>query len=141
LGRTFEFDHFYALEDVIISLQTVFGDTKERADLLQLLGTIKDENVRTATDDGITQSVTVKAGIQIVEGKEAPNRVELVPFRTFREIDQPASPFVLRLRQGREGGLPTAALFEADGGQWSLTAIASIKAFLEEAIEGVPIIA
>lgn len=70
-----------------------------------------------------------------------PNPVYLAPYRTFREVTQPLSPFVLRMKQGREGGLPTVALFEADGGKWKLDAIAFIRDFLREKIETVPIIA
>lgn len=49
--------------------------------------------------------------------------------------------FVLRLRQGGGGQMPTCALFEADGGAWKLRAIKSISAYLQENTEGITIIA
>jgi hypothetical protein len=105
------------------------------------VGNIKEENVRQTGDDGVTQTVTAKSGIARVEDVSVPNPVHLAPFRTFREVSQPLSPFVLRMKQGREGGLPTVALFEADGGKWKLDAIQFIRDYLAGKIETVPIIA
>jgi hypothetical protein len=45
------------------------------------------------------------------------------------------------MKQGHNGQLPSVALFEADGGKWKLDAIAFIREFLRDKIEGVPIIA
>jgi len=53
-----------------------------------------------------------------------------MPFRTFREVLQPASPFVLRVQAGAQGGLPTVGLFEADGGAWRLSAVEGIRGWL-----------
>ena len=53
-------------------------------------------------------------------------RVPLRPFRTFQEVEQPESEFLLRMDE--EGNI---GLFEADGGMWKLTARQTVKAFLE----------
>ena len=81
------------------------------------------------------------SGIARVEDVPVPNPVELMPYRTFREVTQPTSTFILRLKPGRDGALPTCALFEADGGAWKLRAIQSIAAYLTENTEGITIIA
>jgi hypothetical protein len=65
-----------------------------------------------------------------------PNPVKLSPFRTFIEVEQPESLFVLRGRKG-----PQWALFEADGGLWKIKAIQNIKNWLEKKELNVPIIA
>ena len=58
------------------------------------------------------------------------HRIPLSPFRTFTEVEQPESEFILRLDEdGRVG------LIEADGGRWKLTAKASIAAYFEEALK------
>ena len=49
------------------------------------------------------------------------------PYRTFLEVEQPASDFLLRLDKG---GRP--ALYEADGGAWKLEAKRNIAAYLGE---------
>ena len=62
--------------------------------------------------------------------------VTLKPFRTFREIEQPESEFILRY-QNRNG--IEAALFEGDGGCWKLDAILRIKEWLSDKTE-IPVI-
>lgn len=54
-------------------------------------------------------------------------RVALRPFRTFLEVEQPESEFLLRLDDDGNVGL-----FEADGGMWQQTAKASIAAYFED---------
>lgn len=137
----FRFGEFYDCEAFVIKLLSLFEDFDGRANVLRIVGNIKEENVRQTGDDGITQTVTAKSGIARVEDVAVPNPVYLAPFRTFREVTQPLSPFVLRMKQGREGGLPTVALFEADGGKWKLDAIQFVHDFLREKIEGISIIA
>lgn len=138
---SFNYGEFYDCENFVIKLLSLFEDFDGRAVVLRIVGNIKEENVRQTGDDGITQTVTAKSGIARVEDVSVPNPVYLAPFRTFREVTQPLSPFVLRMKQGREGGLPTVALFEADGGKWKLDAIQFIREYLAGQIEAVPIIA
>ncbi len=70
----------------------------------------------------------------------------LAPFRTFSEIAQPESPFVLRMKQRNptpESLIADSALIEADGGAWRPVAIAAIGAYLRDALalESVTILA
>ena len=55
-----------------------------------------------------------------------PNPVTLRPYRTFNEVEQPASQFVFRINK-----LANLALFEADGGKWKLEAVESIANYLK----------
>src|SRR5262245_33678144 len=110
----FAFGNFMDLETFIVGLQTLFIPTDARAALLKVIGTIKSEHVVTSTDDGVTQTVVAHAGLVVAKPQEAPTVVFLQPYRTFLEIGQPESPLVLRLREGKEGGRPMCALFEAD---------------------------
>jgi hypothetical protein len=87
-------------------------------------------------DDGIRQSVTIKKGITGLENGTMPNPVKLRPFRTFMEVEQPASQFVFRAQEG-----PLFALFEADGGAWRSEAMKSIKAYMEARVPGLLVIA
>lgn len=132
-----KFGHYLDLETFNVQLQSLFADSGDRARVLACVGKVKDVNAAEVNDDGVTQNVTVKAGIAREDRDQAPNPVVLAPFRTFRELAQPESPFVLRLRAGQP---PTAALHEADGGAWKLEAVARIKAWLRERLEGVPVI-
>lgn len=127
-------DQYMDLEKFNIQLQATFVDNDDRKAILKLIGNIKSENVKNQSDNGITQSVEVRQGIVDVGIATVPNPVYLKPFRTFTEITQPESAFVLRLREGRDG--IEAALFEADGGAWKNEARASIAEYLKENLKG-----
>lgn len=132
---------FLALEEFIIGLQSRFMDLGVRTDVLKLIASVKHEKVQTSADDGVTQTVTAKAGIALVAEAAVPNPVRLMPFRTFREIAQPESEFVLRL-QGGEGRPVTAGLFEADGGTWRNHAMDHIATWLKARVpDGVAVLA
>jgi hypothetical protein len=133
LGSSFKFGEYYDQESFIVGLQSLFEPTPARGDVLKVIGTIKENQVRSFADDGVTQSVAASAGQVLVAEVQVPNPVYLKPYRTFREIDQPESPFILRVRPGKER--PQCALFEADGGRWKLTAIQLIKEYLEDKIQ------
>ena len=64
----------------------------------------------------------------------------LCPYRTFPQIAQPSSLCVFRLKS-REGAVPLCGLFEADGGAWKVTAVDSIRAWLDAAALGMPVVA
>lgn len=126
------FGHFLDCEMFNITLQSSFGDNEGRAKVLKIVGNIYDDSTVTTSDDGMTQNVTLRAGIQRLSSGEVINPVKLAPYRTFPEVAQPESPFVFRLQSGHGGGAPSAALFEADGTAWRLEAIANIRAYFED---------
>jgi hypothetical protein len=130
LGKQFPYGQFRPLEDTIIDLQARFVPTPELADLLALLGAVKDEKVTQHADDGVTQSVVARKGITLAENCDVKPRVCLVPYRTFPEIDQPPAEFILRLKSGQNGNPPTCALFESSDATWKHVAMQSIKQFL-----------
>jgi hypothetical protein len=126
---TIPFGRFLDIEEFNILLQSCFVPNDDRAAVLKVVGNIKEEDVRTTGDNGVSQVVTAKTGVATVEDVLVPNPVMLKPYRSFVEIEQPESGFVLRLKNG-----PAAALFEADGGEWKLTAMARIKEYLQDAL-------
>jgi hypothetical protein len=143
--KGFPFGKFMAPEEFVIAAMTLIADYKEtdRARLLELVGNVSAENVTTSADDGISQTVGVKAGITLVKKKEIENPFQLAPHRTFPEVKQPVSPFILRARQSGENSMPMLALFEADNGAWELSAIANIAEWLKEEVGAlnIPILA
>lgn len=139
-GDGFSFGRQYDVESFIIALQADFAPTEDIASMLRVVGSMSTERVMTAADDGITQTVSSKSGIALKERVELPNPVKLKPYRTFVEVEQPLGSFVFRVKQGRDGEMPTCALFDADGGQWKLAAINSIRDYLAKEITEIPII-
>lgn len=82
------------------------------------------------------------AGVSRVGSEIVDQIVELAPYRTFPEIAQPLSKFLIRFQQSGKDGLPLVSLFEADGSMWKLEAIQSIKRYLAENLktDDVPIL-
>lgn len=124
------YDRFIGTEQFNIMLQSAFVDVGTKSALLKYTGLIQDEAVKTTGDDGVSQQVTVKTGVASVGQAIVPNPVELAPYRTFSEVEQPISKFIFRMQEG-----PRAALYEADGGAWRNKAILSIKEYLQEELK------
>lgn len=116
---------FMSQEEFIIGMQSRFDSAGDRQAVLTLAGSMTAEAVNTSNDDGIGQTVTARAGVALKATVTVPNPVTLRPFRTFREVEQPDSLFVLRVNQSMQLGL-----FEADGGAWRLVAIERLRAWL-----------
>lgn len=137
IGPTFSFGKYYDVEELVIAVQTLFapGDS-DQDKLLKLFSALTNESVRTDGDDGVTQVVSTRKGITLTQDQRVPNPVALRPWRTFREVLQPVSPFILRLKSVGPDKPPQAALFEADGGCWKLDAIKRIKEFLQAKLDG-----
>ena len=97
--------------------------------LLDLLSRMSTDSVVTTKDNGVTQTVEAKTGVSLKQNVEINPRVKLQPFRTFLEVEQPESEYLLRVdEEGRIG------LFEADGGVWKLEAKRNVKAYLDDAL-------
>lgn len=125
----FNFGQWIELEKFIINLQAQFLYNTDRDRILQVVGNLKDENIRTVGDDGITQQVTAKTGLGSVGNVIVPNPVKLIPFRTFPEVDQPDGDFIFRMKSmGGPVGI-VCSLTPADGEDWKLTAIGRIADF------------
>lgn len=133
----FRFGTYMEVEPFIIGVNTLFEQNNGSENIIKIVGNLTDAKEQNLADDGITQRVTVRTGITAVGNITVTNPFTLIPYRTFREVDQPSSPFILRLTGGDK---PKAALFEADGGQWKLEAIKNIKAFFAVKELGIPII-
>lgn len=127
---SFSYGQFHKSEELIIALQSKFVENEDSQILLKVIGNVVEENVKKTADDGISQAVTMKTGITSVDDVKVPNPVELAPYRTFLEVEQPTSDFVFRMQDG-----PRGAIFEADGGAWRNQAIVNIREYLATELE------
>ena len=91
----------------------------------------------TPDDDGVSQQAIIKTGVTTKDAAFVPNPVNLIPYRTFLEVPQPASDFVFRISEGR-GGAPAFKLVAADGGLWKSQAVDNVKNYLVKALADVP---
>lgn len=134
----FPFGRFLDIEEFIIQVQTCFTESEEKQRLIKWISGVKGKSVQINQDDGISQTVTREDGIGRLQNDVTSPIVSLSPFRTFAEVEQPESKFLLRIRKGDEN--PTVALMVADGDQWKADAINSIKEYLRANTKDISII-
>lgn len=128
-GR-FVFGEYLEQERFIVGLQSFFDQTPEdMAYLYKLAGTLQAEQVQVGSDDGLSQRVATRSGIVLAENTQVKRLVTLKPWRTFREIAQPSSTFIFRLKTVKDE-IPMLALYVGDGEKWQLEAVQSIKQWL-----------
>ncbi|MBY0752441.1 hypothetical protein K5Q29_03115 [Streptococcus sp. 2018037] len=121
------FGRFLSSEQFNIMLQSNFIDDNDRSALLEFASALRIENGAEIEDNGVSQVATVKTGVASLAKGKAPNPVLLRPYRTFGEVEQPASLFVFRIDKQAQ-----MALFEADGKRWVADAVGNIAAYLKE---------
>ncbi|MFI3272322.1 MAG: hypothetical protein R3Y11_09530 [Pseudomonadota bacterium] len=134
-------NQFMDAEAFNIMLQSCFVEYEDdaennRKEVLQYSSSVREVAEGQTLDDGITQAVTVKQGLASMKKTTIPNPVTLRPYRTFAEVEQPASSFIFRAKSG-----PSFMLVEADGGAWRGEAMQNIKNFLQDALPELKIIA
>lgn len=117
-------------QQAIIQLQSVYGPTPDREYLLELISRMSVNEGVTSDDNGVTQTITARQGAVLKENMPVKPIVTLQPYRTFLEVKQPASEFLLRV--GKEGGI---SLHEADGGVWRLEAKRRIADWLGKELQ------
>lgn len=127
----FNFGTWHTPEDFAIALQTRFvADAGDIQSLLVLASNVKQEAVTINEDDGYSQKLSASAGVALKHSVVAKPRVNLAPYRTFTEVEQPVSMFLFRARGGNPTEQPKLALFEADGGKWRNEATENIARYL-----------
>lgn len=136
----FKFGQWLSQEEFAIAIASLFADSPDKLYVLNMASILTNDASTTGEDDGFTQRVNVRAGLRMKESTTLKPRVDLAPFRTFPEIQQPISQFVLRAKCDGTGS-PYLMLVEADGGRWKIDAIAEIKKAMEAFELGIPIIA
>lgn len=129
----FAFNNAASVEQLNIALLTCFEPSKgDIAKLREFCASVRDTSELGLADDGVSQSVSAKSGVAAVLATAVRNPWQLAPFRTFAEVDQPLSPYVLRFFKSSEG--PKAGLFETGNAQWKPAAVAAIATWLRSAL-------
>jgi hypothetical protein len=142
--ETFPFGNFLSQEEFAIRFRSLFvqkkGDDFEY--VLSYASKLVGGTQIDGSDDGITQEVQVKRGLSgALKDKVALKPiVKLSPYRTFREVEQPQSEFLLRVRLD-SNDVPTVALFEADGGAWINQATETVVQYIQSLVSDIPVIA
>lgn len=123
--ETMQFGNFFDQEKFQILMRSTFVQNNHRDIVIEFSGKLEEQDASSYSDDGLAQSAVVKSGIASKASANVPSPVMLRPYRTFIEIEQPESEFILRIRKGAQ-----LALFEADGNAWKNEAIANVQKYL-----------
>jgi hypothetical protein len=135
----YQYDKFLDQETFIVSINALFAATPDKDYILGIASNITDNATSVSEDNGISQKLTVKVGMQLADTITVRPQIDLAPYRIFPECQQPISKFVFRARGGKD---PSFMLKEADGGIWKITAINEVRRVLATfALEGLEIIA
>ena len=116
-------------EEAQIALRTRFQDTPDTQYAMRLLTEISTGARITFNDNGVATTVVTKKGIDLQANEAIRPIITLKPYRTFQEVEQPDSMFLIRIS---ERGI---SFIEADGGMWKLRAREIIKEYLEERLD------
>lgn len=111
-------------EEAQIALRTRFQETGDSLYAMKLVNDISLGAKVIYNDNGVATTVTTKSGVSLQTNEAIRPIVKLRPYRTFQEVEQPESTFLIRIN---DRGI---SFIEADGGMWRLTARNTIKAFL-----------
>lgn len=113
-------------EEAQIALRTRFQETQDTLYAMKLVSDISLGAKVIFNDNGIATTITTQKGVALQTNEQIRPLVKLRPYRTFQEVEQPESIFLIRIS---ERGI---AFIEADGGMWKLKAREVVKAHLED---------
>lgn len=116
-------------DQAAVALQTRFQEGGDREYTIDLLSMISTGAKVTYNDTGVATNVVVSKGVVLQENTQIRPVVELRPYRTFQEVEQPLGRFLIRID---ERGI---TFTEADGGMWKLTARQTVAAWLTEQLQ------
>ena len=115
-------------EEAQIALRTRFQETPDTLYAMKLVSDISLGAKVIYNDNGIATTITTQKGVDLQTNEQIRPLVKLRPYRTFQEVEQPESIFLIRVS---DRGI---SFIEADGGMWKLKARETIKEFLEKAL-------
>lgn len=93
----FEYGREYDQESFLVAMQSCFQKTDDREAVTIMASNIVNTQQGTFSDDGVSQQAIIKTGVTTKDAAFVPNPVNLIPYRTFLEVPQPASDFVFRI--------------------------------------------
>jgi hypothetical protein len=126
----FKFDTFQDPEIFLITAQAGFMPIDGHyTNMLKLCASLKAGSSVQVADDGYSQRVVITDGAVEHGEVDLPPRVQLRPYRTFREIDPVESDFLLRFK-GVKDALPQVSLIPVDAGRWKTDTAMMVRAWL-----------
>lgn len=133
LPKDFPFGSPMDPEIFIIKASDFFERDDNYKSMIAALSCITDVQETVTSDDGVTQTVTYKSGINRKDSGKLEPFVTLRSFRTFREVEQPQDTYLIRLSKGKEG--PLVALYEASGYRWKQSCSEAVYKYIRDRVD------
>lgn len=133
LPMGFPFDTPLDPERFIVRASDFFDRDDNYKSMIAALSCITDVQETVTSDDGMTQTVTYKSGINRKDSGKLEPFVTLRSFRTFREVEQPQDTYLIRLSKGKEG--PLVALYEASGYRWKQSCSEAVYKYIRDRVD------
>lgn len=118
---------FYPQSEFVLKLRTGMKKTDGLATAVEIISALQTTEDCKVEDNGLSQDVTVHKGVKSYVVGKIPESLDLQPYRTFAEVEQPESPFMLRIRDDF-----SCMIAPVDGGAWQLEAIKNVAAYLKD---------
>jgi hypothetical protein len=133
LPKDFPFGSPMDPEMFIIKASDFFDRDDNYKSMISALSCITDVQETVTSDDGVTQTVTYKSGINRKDSGKLEPFVTLRSFRTFREVEQPQDTYLIRLSKGKDG--PLVALYEASGYRWKQSCSEAVYKYIKDRVD------
>jgi hypothetical protein len=133
LPKDFPFGSPMDPEMFIIKASDFFERDDNYKSMISALSCITDVQETVTSDDGVTQTVTYKSGINRKDSGKLEPFVTLRSFRTFREVEQPQDTYLIRLSKGKDG--PLVALYEASGYRWKQSCSEAVYKYIKDRVD------
>jgi hypothetical protein len=128
----FRFDQYMNVEDFIIASLAGFEPTEDLKKMLSYVGNMTDLAEQSYKEDGVSQAITIKRSVVKASNERIENPLLLAPYRTFPEIEQERSQFILRVKKDEKSGALMCALFNRDDSVWERNCLQRLKVWIKE---------
>lgn len=134
LPDRFPFGDTMSVESFKIATADFFvRDKADMAAMIETVSHITEVNEQVVTDDGMSTAVALKNKIGRPENGKVQAIWNLMSYRTFREIEQPVSMYLLRIHSNSRGG-PLVSLHEASGYEWKIAATEAVYHYIRSRV-------
>jgi len=129
-------DKTLPLREMVSALETHFEDTAFRAALLESLSKVQVTGLKVQRREGMGSRVTAEQGVMGDGWENLQPVVELAPFRTFPEVPQVPSRFLVEVTAEGEEENAAVKLRCVDGGAWLVPTTQRLAKHLEGLMSG-----
>lgn len=129
---------WHSQTNVIIGLQTHFDENDELTRALEIISAVTVEGEVSLEDNGLTQRVTTRSGVRGAAWTAIKNPFLLHPYRTYTELPQPGSKFLLRLQ--KRGDNVEFLFKEIQAYSWDYRNSKNITEYLKQKLTNMPIL-